>query len=231
MARYLSQPYTRDVSLWFSNLLGVAISMLLTAIEIFVHHVTNLALVTHCRALGLQCRCRDVSMTIHGLLERIVLPAEHVVGVRRIATGVAVGPEERLTSVCWPICLVVEGPGIPDSLEEDLWDFDGVGRRAGAPRLERARDRIRDVICVVRRVQVDAVPAGREPMIGHNAGRTRRVWERQALRPAGRCILHAGKGQLAVFPGLLTILEGGIAHDHAEARLECGDLGLLRSVE
>jgi len=57
---------------------------------------------------------------VHGLLERITLPAEDVIGVLAVAGLVARAQVERLRAVLGPGRLVVEAGGVPDDLER-VW--------------------------------------------------------------------------------------------------------------
>lgn len=66
----------------------------------------------------------------------------------------------HLTSISGPICFVVELFGVPDSLEQDLWEANRVRAWALATRLESAGLGVCDVLAVVGGVEIDAVPAG-----------------------------------------------------------------------
>lgn len=90
-------------------------------------------------------------MPIHGLLEGIIFPAKHVVGMAAIASGVSCRPDEGLLAV-GEVCWVIEGPGVPDRLEKYLREPDWMRRRTRATRLESTTFGVRDVVLVVRRI-------------------------------------------------------------------------------
>ena len=130
-----------------------------TPIEFLIDHILDHALVLHRDALRLERRAADVAVGVHGLLERIVLPPEHVIGVVGVARLVTAGPDEGLAAVCGPVGLVVELGGVPDCLEHELGDLDGVSGWAGTAGLKGAGLGVCDVGSVVGGVEVLAVPA------------------------------------------------------------------------
>ena len=132
-------------------------------------------------------------MPVHGLLERVVLPPEDVVGVVREARGVPARPHEGLFAV-GEVRRVdrVEAARVPDRLEEDLGQAHGMRRRAGTARLEGPALWVRDVVLVVRRVQVHAVPARGEPMVRHDTVRTGLRGEVDRLGRPRAGVFHAG---------------------------------------
>jgi hypothetical protein len=54
---------------------------------------------------------------VHSLLQRIVLPAEHVIAVLAETSGVACAENEGLRTVGGPVCFVVELRSVPDNLQ------------------------------------------------------------------------------------------------------------------
>ena len=98
-----------------------------TPIKLLLNHIINNTLVLLRDALRLERRAANVAVGVHGLLQRVVLPPEHVIGVGREPGLVAAGPDEGLAAVCGPVILVVELGRVPDCLEEELGDLDGVG--------------------------------------------------------------------------------------------------------
>lgn len=170
-------------------------------------------------------------MAIHRLLQTVVLPAEHIISVASVAGRVARGPHERLPAVGEVRRVAVERARVPHSLEQDLREPHGVRRRAGAAGLEGARLRVRDVVLVVGRVEVLAVPARREPVVRHDAAGARLRREADGLRRARALVLHADVGQLPELPRFLAVVVGRVADEHPEPGLEGCDGGLLRGVE
>jgi len=90
----------------------------LTAFGIFFHRLLNLALICDTDVLSLKSAavCGKAAIRIHGLLQRVVFPAEDVVSVLSVAGGVACAQNEGLGAVCGPVCLVVELGGVPYNL-------------------------------------------------------------------------------------------------------------------
>ena len=76
------------------------------------------------------------------------------------------------------------------------------------------------MVVMVRSVKVDAVPTGREAMVGHDAQLAWGLGESNGLRGAGHLALHTSIRNLAELAGLLARAEGSIAHDHTEAWAE-----------
>lgn len=72
---------------------------------------------------------------------------------------VALAQQERLRPVLGPLGRIVEGRGIPDDFEHELWQLDGMRCRARAAGLERTGLRVRDVAAVRRAVEIHAIPA------------------------------------------------------------------------
>lgn len=91
-----------------------------------MHNIGHFAPVLLRNALGCEHWSRDVSMTVHGSLQRIVLPSEEVISMVGIAGGIIIGPYERLLAVD-EVCWVVEGRGFPNRLEKDLRKSDWMG--------------------------------------------------------------------------------------------------------
>jgi len=117
----------------------------------------------------------EAAALVHGLLERVVLPAEDVVTVLAEA-GVVAHREIEGLARRRPERPVVELGCVPDHLVHELRDLDWVSRRAGAWSAEevgRARVGVGDVVLVVGRVKVLAVPAAGEKITGQNIARRR----------------------------------------------------------
>lgn len=170
-------------------------------------------------------------MGIQMLLEGVILPAEDIVSVAGVASRIASRPDEWLAAISGPVCLVVELPSIPNCLEQDLREPDGMSLGAWATRFEGARFRICHMVFVVRRIKVDSIPAGGEAVVGHDASGTRLCWEANVLRFTGARVLHADVRQLTIISGLLASVVSSLANKHTEARLESSNLRLLCSVE
>ena len=90
----------------------------LTSVDILLHLLRDDAL--GCNINGLDGQFRAVSSdasAIHGALQRVALPAKHVVAVLTKTRRVAGAEHEGLSSVLWPLVLVIEGCGIPSDDE------------------------------------------------------------------------------------------------------------------
>lgn len=122
--------------------------MLLTAVDFLVNGDLLAALVALRDGLGLELRAVDVAVGVHGLLESVALPAEHVVTVISISGRVTEGPDEGLAAVGRPVVGVVERACVPDDLVKELGDLDRMGRGAGTAALEGTTG-VRDVARVV----------------------------------------------------------------------------------
>lgn len=132
-----------------------------------------------------------------------------------IAGLIAERPDEGLRAVGRPVGPVVERARVPVRLVEDLGHGDGVGGRARVP------VRVGHVALVVGRVQVDAVPARREPDRHHDAGGARRRREVQRLPAPRHRRLQAREVQVLVLGvELLRRPERRVPHRHPEPRLE-----------
>jgi len=100
----------------------------LTRVNILIYAPLPGALVPLGDGLRLELRAVDVAVGVHGLLEGVVLPAEDVVAVVAEPGAVPLAPDKRLLGrVGRPQGLVVELGRVPDGLEEELGDLDGVG--------------------------------------------------------------------------------------------------------
>jgi len=95
---------------------------------------------------------------VHGLLQRVALPPEHVVGVR--AGPIALkGPDERV-AVLGGVPQAGEFLRVPGDFKGYLWDAHGVGGRAGGCVVEvLGVDRVVHVRLVVGRIEGLAIPA------------------------------------------------------------------------
>lgn len=85
-----------------------------------------------------------------------------VVGMLAKASAVSSAEVKGMLHTLGPRRLVVELGGVPDDLEHQLRDSDGVGGRAVAAEAEEGGgpvDRVGDVVLVVRGVEVLAIPA------------------------------------------------------------------------
>ena len=136
----------------------------LTSILVLVHGLVDQAPLCRVDGLSLQARAPSThaARSVHGALERVALPSENVVGVLAESGVVSRAEVEGLGPVLGPQRAVVELSGVPDDLVHELWDPDGVRRRAAAAEAQevgRARRRVGHVVLVVRSVQVLSVPA------------------------------------------------------------------------
>jgi hypothetical protein len=90
------------------------------------------------------------------------LPAKDIIGVLAVAVVVTSGEIEGLLDTLGPGRLVVELGGVPDDLEHQLRDTDGVGGWAVAAEAEEGGgpvDGVGDVVLVVGGIEVLAIPA------------------------------------------------------------------------
>jgi len=173
----------------------------LTAIDGLTDHILDLARVLQLHRLRLEHGGRDIRMTIHGLLEGIIFPAKDVIRMVREARRVATRPDEGLISISEVRGVdVVERARVPDGLQQDLRQTHGVRGGARTARLEGSGLRVSDVVLVVGRVQVLAVPAGGETVVGHDAVGARLRREVDGLGSPGAGVFHAGVGKLAPLP-------------------------------
>lgn len=119
-----------------------------------------------------------------------------------ISGKVALAPHERLASIFRPDRRVIERRGVPDDLHVDLRKQHGEVGRTLAAALDLGAGGC-DVAPVVIGVEVLAIPALREPDVGHDAAGARLSRHRAlADRPAGER-RQAGVGQRA---GLCPVL-------------------------
>jgi hypothetical protein len=147
--------------------------------------------------------------------------------VGAISGEVTIRPDKRLAAVLRPEAAVIKLASIPDNLIEELGNPNGVRRWARSTALEGAARRVGDVAHVVLRVEVDAVPAGREANVGHDALLAGPGGHGGRLARAGVEGVEAGEGQLPE-PGRLSLRAvERVAHNHAEAGAEGGDLLVL----
>ena len=131
----------------------------LTASSVFANEILDGAFARLGHGLLLQNTTPIVEAfrLIHGPLQGIALPAEHVIGMGAEPRAF-VAPHEWVLSAGWPHA--VELGGVPDSFEGDLRHPDGVGRRAlGRVGEPVGIDGVVHVRLVVRAVEVLAVPA------------------------------------------------------------------------
>lgn len=98
----------------------------------------------------------EVAVLVHGLLERVTLPAEDVVAVGGRTSGVH-GVNEGVAA--GPCALVKEGGYVPHDLVHDLGKLDGVRGRAATTASGAGTGGVVDVALVVGAVEVLAVPA------------------------------------------------------------------------
>jgi hypothetical protein len=127
----------------------------------FLDLTLNLALIHRASALRLEWPSVLASVEhagiIHGLLERIALPAESVIGVSSKALRITGAEDERL-SVCGPR-KVIETSRIPQGLVGELGHTDGMRRGAGTSIGERISCSVEHVRLMVRGIDVLSVPA------------------------------------------------------------------------
>jgi hypothetical protein len=128
-------------------------------------------------------------------------------------SSVIAGAEvEGLGPILGPIGFIIERRSIPDHLKHELWDLNGMGRRAIASRQKRCWSilRIRYMVLVIRRVKVLAIPARRVDDVRTNTTQTRYFREplRVQLRiSARRSIIAAEVGtRVASEAGLVFVL-------------------------
>lgn len=135
------------------------ISPKLTSVSLLVDHVLDLALVGGGHGLlgdGSAAIVEALGL-VHGALEGISLPAEHVVSVGAVALALE-APHERVGGARRPHA--VERGGVPHGLEGHLRRPDGVGGRARSSVGEAVRvDGVVHVRLVVGAVKVLAIPA------------------------------------------------------------------------
>ena len=110
------------------------------------------------RKASLGARGVEVAVVVHGLLERVALPAEDVVTVCSGSANVH-RVHEWVGAVGGPESLVGELPHVPHDLVHDLGKLDGVAGWAGAAAVGAGALAVGDVRLVVRGVEVLAVPA------------------------------------------------------------------------
>ena len=104
----------------------------------------------------------EAAGSVHGRLERLVLPAENVIGVLAEARRVTHREHEGLGAILGPLRLVVEAGSVPVDFVHELRDANGVSIRAVTAKAEESGgtvDRVRNVVLVVGGVEVFAVPA------------------------------------------------------------------------
>lgn len=96
---------------------------------------------------------------VHGALERIALPAEHVIGVGAVGMAflVAVAEDEGVGAVGWPHVLKLGS--VPERLVGELGHANGVRRRALGACAEAGGLRVVHVRLVVGAIKILAVPA------------------------------------------------------------------------
>jgi hypothetical protein len=181
----------------------------------------------------------QVGALVDGSLEDLAFPTIHEVGVVSMAGGITIGPDE-FTS------LTAESKGVPDRLEEEGDQANGVSRGAVAV---ISQVRIGHVRFVVRGVQVLSVPAGWEEDLGAEtvgAGVIKEVFRGHAVAVHGTLggssvvqaveserILHEftliGGGRLgSVSDGAVALV--GIASKDAQAFGESLDIVTAREV-
>ena len=102
----------------------------LTSVSLLANHVINRTLTRHAHGLLLNSAAPVVEALglVHGALQRVALPPEHVVGVGAVS-GPFEAPDERVRRAGGPHG--VELAGVPDRLEGHLGDAHGVRGRAG----------------------------------------------------------------------------------------------------
>jgi hypothetical protein len=119
------------------TLLIFKLEVALTSIDVFPDSLGDRASLGLLNALRLQTAAvrSEAAVGVHGPLQRVALPSEDVVSVLAIARGIPSAEHEGL-AVGRPQRTVVELGGIPDNLQHELRDLDGVARRAVASRQE-----------------------------------------------------------------------------------------------
>lgn len=112
LINHVSNPHHTNLN--FSNERGLRI--ILTALGVLPNEVLDRTLIRDCHSLLLDTATSIIKAfaLIHGFLQTVPLPAEHVIGVRSIARGALKGPHEGVGSSRRP--QGVELCGIPDGL-------------------------------------------------------------------------------------------------------------------
>jgi hypothetical protein len=101
-----------------------------------------------CGQSRLGTRIIQIAAIIHGFLQRVALPAKHVVGVRSRAANVH-AVHERVGAVGRPQRFVGELGDVPHELVHDLRELDGVCGGAGAAAVGAGTLAVGDVGLVV----------------------------------------------------------------------------------
>jgi hypothetical protein len=160
-----------------------AASKTLTTLDVLPDSLGNLALVRIVDVLSLLVAAggAEAALIVHGALQCVTLPSEDVVTVLTEAGRVAGAKKEGLRAIFWPLGLVVELCCIPDDLytglvdvpatrfvskwplylEHQLRNLDWMTSRTvtGGKEGRRPALGIRDVVLVVRAVEILSIPA------------------------------------------------------------------------
>jgi hypothetical protein len=149
----------------------------LTSFNRLLDSLTDSTLRRHICLLCLESStCIAVAALIHSFLQRAFFPPEDIVAVLAVAGSshlsalhrnvwtnpglpVTHGVHKGLGAVVRPDALVVEKCSVPHDLVHQLRHLERMRRRARASRFKRSARRIRDVVLVVRAVEIFAVPA------------------------------------------------------------------------
>ena len=166
----------------------------------------------------------EVASLVHGLLERVALPAEDVITVSG-STAEVHGVDERVRAIGGEDALVHEVGDVPHDLVHDLGELDGMGRGAGTAAIGTSTTAVGDVAPVVGRVEVLAIPAGGEDkgLADHLAAEIHGDLNTVPARARGTSykVVVVCRGPASVADGarldLLGIGISGITSNHAEA--------------
>jgi len=186
------------------------------AVEVLADKVLNLALVgdRHILLGDSTAAIVEALRLIHGLLERIALPAEHVISVSTKATSTLEAPHKWVRTRSPQ---AVELGGVPYSLVDDLWHANGVGGRAWASIGEtKSANGIVHVRLVIGAIEVLAIPACWEVVGYKNTSRARLGGEVRELSASVKKCLEAVVAEASMGLGSLTRAANG----HTEAGLE-----------
>lgn len=97
---------------------------------VFLHDPLDTTLGSHIDLLRLEVRAlgTHAARSIHGLLERVALPAKDVVGMLAQAGVVACAEIKGLRAICRPVVGIIKGCRVPDHLVHQLRDAHGMSR-------------------------------------------------------------------------------------------------------
>lgn len=142
---------------------------------------------------------------------------------------VAEAVDEGLLATSVPSSIAVLS-SIPHNFVHDLGNGNGVSRRAvrGA---EATAVGVGNVGLVIRRVEIDTIPAGREDDGSTDTSGAELGWELARVLGITRSeTLAVSEAAMADRGFVFVLLVRGVSGDHPEAGLECRHLAILRRV-